>query len=315
MYRRILSTVLAILQLASSAPFLEGRDTCTTNDLNLPSGGMHGYNGIYWGFLPDDAAGTTMGHINGDTGKKASTYGRYSQITSSSSYSGDQLLSVMSDVVSSGAVFIPAIMPTGLTFSQITPAIANDIAGVLNQFTSQGVEVWLRFAHEVNYYVTQGSGPNGGPEYPGGTQAQFITAWQIVHAAVASNPKILMFWSPNSDSVSNIQGWWPGANYVDIVGLDVYPQPGATFASIYGPFYNAFAKTYNKHFCIGETGSGNDAVADKEAWVKQLANTDVSAYPCYKSATWFEFDKGGDDFRIIEGQSAGTVTETLSNFA
>ena len=34
---------------------------------------MHGYNGIYWGFLPDDAAGTTMSHINGDTGKKAST--------------------------------------------------------------------------------------------------------------------------------------------------------------------------------------------------------------------------------------------------
>ena len=76
----------------------------------------------------------------------------------------------MSDVVSSGAVFIPAIMPTGLTFSQITPAIANDIASVLNQFTSQGVEVWLRFAHEVNYYVTQGSGPNGGPEYPGGSK-------------------------------------------------------------------------------------------------------------------------------------------------
>ncbi|KAL9065392.1 MAG: hypothetical protein Q9161_008248 [Pseudevernia consocians] len=167
----------------------------------------------------------------------------------------------MFDVVSSGAVFIPAIISTRLTFSQITPAIANDIANVLNQFTSQGVEVWLRFAYEVNYYITQGSGPNGGPEYPEGT--------------IASNLKVLMFWSPNADSVSNIQGWWPGANYVDIVGLDVYLQPGATFASTYGPFYNAFAKTYNKHLCIGETASGNDAVADKEAWVKQLADTDA----------------------------------------
>ena len=34
---------------------------------------MHGYNGIYWGFLPDDAAGTTMHEINGNTGKQAST--------------------------------------------------------------------------------------------------------------------------------------------------------------------------------------------------------------------------------------------------
>ena len=49
------------------------KDTCSTNDLNFPSGGMHGYNGIHWGFLPDDGAGTTMSKINGDTGKKAST--------------------------------------------------------------------------------------------------------------------------------------------------------------------------------------------------------------------------------------------------
>lgn len=147
-------------------------------------------------------------------------------------------------------------------------------------------------------------------------QAEFITAWQTVHAAVASNPKILMFWSPNADSVDDLNGWWPGANYVDIVGMDDYPSSGATFASTYGAFYSGFASRYNKHFCIGETGAVNGGtVAAKEAWVKQLANTDVSAYPCYKSATWFEFDKGGDDFRIIEGQSQATITETLSNFA
>lgn len=146
-------------------------------------------------------------------------------------------------------------------------------------------------------------------------QADFVAAWQRVHAAVASNPKILMFWSPNVDSVANLNGWFPGANYVDIVGVDDYPGAGATFASAYGDFYNAFAKGYNKHFCIGETGVANGgSVSDKEAWVKQLANTDVSAYPCYVSTTWFEYDKGVD-FRIIEGQSAATITETLSNFA
>lgn len=91
MHLQLVSTIVALAQLASCAPFLEGRvslplssysgglylillkDTCTTNDLNFPSGGMHGYNGIYWGFLPDDVAGTTMSHINGDSGKKAST--------------------------------------------------------------------------------------------------------------------------------------------------------------------------------------------------------------------------------------------------
>ncbi|KAL9036492.1 MAG: hypothetical protein Q9214_006108 [Letrouitia sp. 1 TL-2023] len=280
---------------------------------------MHGYNGIYWGWAPDDRAGTKMTTINGDTGKKASTYGRYSQI-SELPYTGDQLLGAMSDVVASGAVFVPAIMPTGIKFSQITPAVAQQIATVLNKFTSQGVEVWLRFAHEVNYYTTKNSGgANGGPLYPGGNptaHAEFKTAWQIMHAAVASNPKILMFWSPNQNTTSEpIDGWWPGANYVDIVGIDVYPDPGATFASAYGEFYDAYARRYNKHFCIGETGANHGgSVAAKEAWVKQLANTDVSAYPCYKSATWFEYHKGVD-FRIVQGQSADTIRQTLSNFA
>ncbi|KAL9611135.1 MAG: hypothetical protein Q9167_004215 [Letrouitia subvulpina] len=208
----------------------------------------------------------------------------------------------MSDVVASGAVFVPAIMPTGIKFSQITPTVAQQIAAVLNNFTSQGVEVWLRFAHEVNYYTTENSGgANGGPFYPGGTPAEFHTAWQTLHAAVASNPKILMFWSPNQNTTSEpIDGWWPGGNYVDIVGIDVYPDPGATFASAYGEFYNAYARGYNKHFCIGETGANQGgSVAAKEAWVKELANTDVSAYPCYKSATWFEYNKGVD-FRIIQ---------------
>ena len=83
----------------------------------------------------------------------------------------------MSDVVASGAVFVPAIMPTGIKFSQITPTVAQQIATVLNKFTSQGVEVWLRFAHEVNYYTTKNSGgANGGPFYPGGSKGHLTSS-------------------------------------------------------------------------------------------------------------------------------------------
>ena len=77
----------------------------------------------------------------------------------------------MSDVVASGAVFVPAIMPTGLKFSDINESVGQQIASILNQFTSQAVEVWLRFAHEVNYYVlpdTNGAG--NASEYPGGSK-------------------------------------------------------------------------------------------------------------------------------------------------
>ena len=51
---------------------MSAKDTCTTDDLNFPADRMQGHNGIYWGFLPDDGAGTTMSEINGATGRKSS---------------------------------------------------------------------------------------------------------------------------------------------------------------------------------------------------------------------------------------------------
>ena len=124
-----------------------------------------------------------------------------------------------------------------------------------------------------------------------------------------------MFWSPNYDSnMNNLQGWWPGANYVDIVGMDYYPNPGTTFSAAFDNFYNTFAVGYNKHFCLGETGSNSGSVSAKESWLTAVSEVDLSKYPCYKSASWFEYYKGSDDFRVIIGQSAATVKQTLSNF-
>ncbi len=77
----------------------------------------------------------------------------------------------MSDVVASGAVLVPAIMPTGVRFCDITESVGRQIASISSQFTSQEVEVWLRFAHEFNYYVgPDANGPGNGSEYPGGSK-------------------------------------------------------------------------------------------------------------------------------------------------
>jgi hypothetical protein len=50
-------------------------------------------------------------------------------------------------------------MPTGgwqgLTASDNSQAV--NIAKVMKQFTDEGIEVWLRFAHEVNWYQTDGT--------------------------------------------------------------------------------------------------------------------------------------------------------------
>lgn len=127
-----------------------------------------------------------------------------------------------------------------------------------------------------------------------------------------------MFWCPNAAVINSLYAWWPGADYVDIVGIDDYPPAtGGTFGGIYGDFYKSFAAAYNKHFAIGETGvRGGGTPAAKESWLSQIVNADLDTYPCYKSATWFEYYKqsAGYDYRLIQDQSAETVRETLSNF-
>ena len=85
-----------------------------------------------------------------------------------------------------------------------------------------------------------------------------------------------------------------------MVGINVYPSAGSSFSSVYGNFYNAFSIKYDKHFTIGETGAGDSSVNSKEAWLSQLVSAGVGAFPNYVAASWFEYNKGGEDFLIIE---------------
>ncbi|KAF7874798.1 hypothetical protein EAF04_001972 [Stromatinia cepivora] len=266
----------------------------------LPSDGVVS-NGVAFGFLPSDgwqvtSPAYTMAQINSKLGGKASTYGWYAQV-SSSTFSGSQLLERLDDVVASGAVFQPAVMPS-IPFSEVTSSVASQVASVLEQFTAKGVEVWLRFGHEMNYYVTDGT-------YHG-TADEFITAWKNVHAAVSSNPKIKMYWSPNVDTSSApVAPYWPGASYVDIVGIDCYPTasplPSSAFSSCYSNFYKTYSAAYNIPFAIGETGYAGSS--GNAAWVSQLVNQDMCEYPNYIAASWFEYNKESD-FLIVEGSSS-----------
>ena len=91
-----------------------------------------------------------MAQLNAMTNTKSAFYGYYAQARSGTTFDGSQLLAVIDDVKASGAIFQPAVMPTGgwqgLTSSDNSQAVA--IANVMKKFTDEGIEVWLRFAHE-----------------------------------------------------------------------------------------------------------------------------------------------------------------------
>lgn len=165
----------------------------------------------------------------------------------------------------------------------------------------------IRLTDRIFSYVTDGT-------YAGGSPEEFVEAWKNVAEACKSNDKVKMYWSPNNAKSSDLTSWFPGADYVDIVGIDIYPKPYAKFEDTYGDFYNNFAKQYNKPFVIGETGAGSSDVPTKEDWLKQITNSDFSSFPLYKSASWFEYNKE-QDFHVITDVDDSTLQQSLSNFA
>ncbi|KAL1741345.1 glycoside hydrolase family 26 protein [Schizophyllum fasciatum] len=289
---------------AGTAETLEVQVARQNSDLGLPADGLKAKNGVPWGWLPDSGAGNNMAQINDKLGKsKASTYGWYAQITSST-FKGEQLLSQLDDVVASGAVFIPAVMPS-IDLSKVDKKVAAQVADVLKKFTDKEVEVWLRFAHEINWYLTDGT--------YSGDAASYQTAWANIAAAVKSNDKIKMFWCPNqAGSIDDLKPFWPkDEGTVDIVGYDYYPKKKQTFEDVYGAFYDTYAKGKGKVFAIGETGNGVADDSLKEYWFKQIAEVDTGRFPDFVATCWFEYDKERD-FRLVIGQSEKTVEMTRS---
>ncbi|KAN0112487.1 glycoside hydrolase family 26 protein [Hyaloscypha variabilis] len=268
-------------------------------------------NGVALGWVPSDGNASegvispryTLAEINQKLGAVSSTYGMYSHLNSDT-YNGYELLEEYGDVIKSGAVFIPSVMPVlDSGFPGITPEVASQVATVMREFTDKGVIVWLRFGHEMNWYTN----PAAEPRYYG-TPAEFVIAWANVAKAVADNPLVKMFWSPNNlggNPASDLDEWYPGDDIVDLVGIDCYPQfTNQTFEWCYQDFYDRFSAGKQKPFAIGETGADAEL---KENWLKQLVNQNNADYPNYISMSWFEYLKQGVDFRVVVGNQ--TVLE------
>ena len=262
--------------------------------VTLPAG-CESKNGLGIGWLPDSDIGVPLTAITSALGGVRPCWaGYYAQITGST-WDGSQLTSKVAEVTAGGApypIFVASVQPW-IEFS-VVPAVASQIASVMEQLTSQGLTVWLRFAHEMNWYDTAA----GGNTYKG-TPAEFRTAWKAVSDAVSSNPSVLMYWSPNAASAAQLQseGWFPDQGAVDVIGVDVYPSSGATFADTYGSFCSGFGDV---PFLIGETGAGS--ASDKTSWLTQLVSDSAkTTCPNYVGFMWFEYNKEGVDYRIATG--------------
>ena len=86
---------------------------------------------------------------------KSVFYGRYAQVSNGKTFDGSQLYQVLDDVKKTGSILAASVMPygtwDGLTYKDNRNAVA--IAKVCKDIQEKhGIEVWLRFAHEMNWY-------------------------------------------------------------------------------------------------------------------------------------------------------------------
>ncbi|GAA6057184.1 hypothetical protein JCM3770_004366, partial [Rhodotorula araucariae] len=244
------------------------------------------------GFLPD-YQNQNMAKINNGLGIKSSYYGWYAQLPGSGEWDGSQLLSQLDDVKACNCIFQPAVMPTkgwaGLTKDNNFQALA--IAKVMKKFTDEGIEVWLRFAHEINWYLTDGT-------YQG-TVEDFKAAWDAVAAAVADNPLVKMFFTPNiAGSFSDYEKFFPNdpktARHVPFTAHYYYPHSSSErFLDHVEEMYNKWCTDGSIKFAMGETGTMWDAsIEERLAWLDQLTSEEAAkAMPNYVGITWFNYNK------------------------
>ena len=289
-----------------------GLDTTTTGNttsagtlskgkVTLPAG-CESVNGIGFGWLPDYNGASLKDDENAVQHKNPCFAEYYGQTGLSGWNDGAQITDNIADAQSGGKpypIFIASVMPQGTPFGEFTDgsAVVTSIANAMTKLTAAGFTVFLRFAHEMNWYDSD----EGGNIYSGSTD-EFSKAWGVVSAAVKDIPGVYMYWSPNFDSnAANLvsSGWYPAQGTVDIVGMDIYPKGGSQFADVYQNFCQHWPKI---PFIIGETGSNNGgSKSDKNAWLKQLTDKSaLQACPNYLGFSWFEYLKGVD-FRIATG--------------
>lgn len=148
-----------------------------------------------------------------------------------------------------------------------------------------------------------------------------------MYNAISGNDKIHMYWSPNDDTSSEpVAPWWPGTEYVDIVGMDYYPNADdglPSFETAYGNFYNTYAAANKIPFAIGETGTqlsggGSASIAQREQWLRNVINPSSgfgSYSEYYISCTWFEYGPPTNDatYYVVYNQGSDVIDETISN--
>lgn len=184
-------------------------------------------------------------------------------------------------------------------------ALADQLAQVLS--LSPATRVWLRYASEMNLEADNtpwAVEDTAGTPLPGNGPANFIAAWQHVHAVVDQEltakqiapSRVLWVLAPGAHSwpaqAGNlISDYYPGDTFVDVLGMDGYNWGGTawrTFAQVFDQGYQDLsALSATKPMMLAEFAS-DPSGGNRAAWIQNAAQALVSTYPRIGAFVWFD---------------------------
>lgn len=217
------------------------------------------------------------------------------------------------------------VMPFGVSIADVASGDHDDLI----QSWAESIQSWtvwargnwgatavppivLRWGHEMNgsWYSWSGS------------PATYIAAWRrIVERTRAVTKNVLFFWCPNSNfpGSDDLVDYWPGAEFVDIVGHDAYPfeEPTQSWDDVHRATYDsivALPGADGKPYWIGETAYpvnyGSSPAFNRNRYNEYVRDMfeSINDYPNVEAVMWFsenKFEAGADvDFSL---DTAGTV--------
>ena len=160
--------------------------TTPSNGVSVPANCFKP-NGVPVGWLPD-GVNITLLQNKVAPGTTACTYGDYAHIRSTTDYGDDEIAGSASAAAEAGTVFTISLQPY-IPFNQVE--VQNIVASMEKILEAGNQVVWLRFAHEMNWYIDTNT-QNTDTPYIGSTD-DFKTLWKNIATAV-DREKVKMFW-------------------------------------------------------------------------------------------------------------------------
>jgi hypothetical protein len=150
---------------------------------------------------------------------------------------------------------------------------------------------------------------------------RFVDAWKHIHGVFSAvgAKNVLWVWCPNHRSNPNVEwnkpdSYYPGDDYVDWIGCDLYNQGYyegskvlSSFKDIFRKYsgYEIYRKHLNKPFILAEIGCSQEFLwgvkGDKAKWILDAYDSIRNLYPNIKAIVWFSKDKraiGEGDWRV-----------------